>query len=318
MDIRGMTFLITGISGFVGPYLASHLLERGHIVYGLAHTKTDKCAKGVKYLHGDLRNINDLVSLQSYNFAGVFHLAALTHPPTSFKEPRLYFETNALGTVNLCEVLGENSIIMQCSSPEVYGVCPQREIFESFPMNPVSPYAVSKAASDLYILERTKSKRLKAFITRAGSHTGAGRPSCYSISSDAAQIIRIKRGLQKPVLRVGNINSQRAVMDVRDVVAAYYKLMIKYILGGIRNGDIFHISGHNLQTIEYYIDLMMNLANVKAEKVADKNLVRRIDIPVQILNSDKTRSIISWKPKIPIEETLGELLDYWEKIIDGN
>ena len=119
-----MRFLVTGISGFVSPYLARHLLNNGHIVYGLLHNTPSKVIKDVDYVVGDLCEINSLTYLKEYKFDGIFNLGALTHPPTSFKEPQLYFKTNALGAVNICEVFGENSLIMNCSSPEVYGICP--------------------------------------------------------------------------------------------------------------------------------------------------------------------------------------------------
>jgi GDP-4-dehydro-6-deoxy-D-mannose reductase len=313
-----MKFLITGINGFVGPYLARLLVALGHEVSGLCRRVPKSMIFGVQYITGDIQHIDPMskAKMRGLNFDGVFHLAGLTHPPTSFKEPIEYFKTNALGTVNLCEVFTD-SIFMQCSTPEVYGICPEEEIFETQPLNPMNPYGVSKAAADLYLLERTRNGHQRAFITRAGSHTGAGRPSCYSISSDAIQIVWIKKGLQAPVIKVGNLSSQRAVIDVRDVVLTYYLLMMGYINGayGTENGSIFHISGHNVHTMDWYLDLMLDIAKVKVEKVVDQNLVRPIDIPIQILNSDKVRNVINWEPKIPIEATLKGLLDYWMEAI---
>ena len=319
MEVYRMKFLITGIAGFVAPYLARCVIGDGHEVYGLLHTTSSKMSniENIKYLTGDLTRPDTLGHLKAHNFDGVFHLAGLTHPPTSFKEPRLYFEANALGTINLCQAIGKGSMIMQCSTPEVYGVCPDHEISEAFTMQPMNPYGVAKAAADLYILERTRNNKLRAFITRAGSHTGAGRPSCYSISSDASQIAKIKKGLQQPILRVGNMNSYRALMDVRDVVVAYYKLMMKYLTEELNNGDIYHISGLSLHPIEFYVDFMIKLAGVKVSKAVDEKLLRKVDIPYQNLNSEKIEGILSWKPKISIEETLNSVLDYWEEVIDG-
>ena len=312
-----MRFLVTGISGFVAPYLAKYLLANNHEVYGMLHNSSLGAVDGIQYVMGDLCDIRTFKYLREYNFDGVFHLAGLTHPPTSFKEPELYYKTNATGTMNLCEVFRAGSVIMQCSTPEVYGECSEEEIFETFAMLPNNPYGVSKAEADRYILKETKKDKLNAFIVRAGSHTGAGRPSCYSISSDAEQIVKIKKGLQEPILKVGNINSQRAVMDVRDVVIAYYELMIKYMDGKIPNGEIYHVSGHKVNTIEFYIDMMLQLAGIEAEKVVDESLVRKIDIPIQILNSDKMRELTGWSPVISTERTLKDLLAYWENKI-GN
>lgn len=318
VDFRRMRFLITGVTGFVGPYLAGLLLTFGHDVYGLCRVLPKVKVPNMKYIIGDLTKIDATSSaiLRGFNFDGVFHLAGLTHPPTSFKDPGAYFETNALGTVNLCNVFaGTDTVFMQCSTPEVYGLCPEVDIMEGFPMTPMNPYGVSKAAADLYILERTGNGALHAFITRAGSHTGAGRPACYSISSDAVQIARIKKGHQAPVIRVGNMSSQRAVIDVRDVVLAYGQLMELHINNESMNGGVYHISGHDVHSMDWYLNLMLDITKVKAEKVVDENLVRKIDIPIQILNSDRTRSLINWEPRVPIEDTLKGLLNYWmEKI----
>lgn len=317
-----MKFLITGIDGFVGKHLADILLEKGCEVYGLSrrikHEESD-----ITYFFGDMNIKEHVDTIFSTNkFDGVFHLAGLTHPPTSFVEPVKYFETNALGSINICDAIQRNSsdtVLMQCSTPEVYGICPgDKEIDETFPLKPMNPYGVSKAGADLYVLERARNDEVKAFVTRSGSHTGPGRPSNYSISSDAIQIAKILRGEQGPVIRVGNLSSQRAVLDVRDIADSYYELMIAYLNGNIPNGEIFHISGENLQEIGWYLDVMLAAFDVKAEKLIDDRLYRKIDIPVQILNSDKIKNYISWTPNIPIEKTLTDLVEYWKEKLNGS
>lgn len=308
-----MRFLITGISGFVGQYLARLLVATGHEVFGLCRQLPVEKLFNVSYIKGDITNVDDksVDLLKSFQFDGVFHLAALTHPPSSFEAPVSYFETNALGTASFSRAFENRCCFMHCSTPEVYGICPEEEIFETQPMNPMNPYGVSKAAADLYLLERFRNAQLSGFITRAGSHTGAGRPECYSISSDAAQIARIKKGLQDPVIKVGNLSSRRAVIDVRDVVQGYFYLMMSFIDGKIKNGDIFHVADNRAYSMDWYLDLMLNIAKVKAEKVIDPKLIRPIDIPVQVLNSDKIKQVIGWESKIPIEDTLKGLLNYW-------
>ena len=315
-----MKCLITGVAGFVGFHLSRHLLSSRHKVYGLLRTSPTKpvdgveyiSVDGVEYISGDVTNLDAMKHLRPYKFDAVFHLAGLTHPPTSFKEPVGYFRTNAIGSINICEAFGKDSVIMQCSTPEVYGICPEEEIFETFTMKPMNPYGVSKAAGDLYFLERTRNDSARGFVTRAGSHTGWGRPSCYSISSDAFQIMKIKKALQIPVIKVGNLGSQRAVIDVKDVVVAYEELMVKFRNGDIDNGEVFHIAGKKLETMEYYLDMMLAISGVVATKEIDKKLVRKIDIPRQLLNSDKMRELTGWFPVVSTKEMLKSLLKYWE------
>ena len=312
-------FLVTGVDGFVGKHLADVLLERGCDVYGLTR-RTEHAESDITYLCEDINDKKGILDLfKEHTFDGVFHLAGLTHPPTSFIEPVQYFETNALGSINICDAIqktNKDCVLMQCSTPEVYGICPSdKEIDESFPLRPMNPYGVSKAGADLYILERARNNEIKAFITRSGSHTGPGRPANYSISSDAIQIAKILKGDQEPKIRVGNLTSQRAVLDVRDIADAYYELMVSFLLDGIPNGEIFHISGKNLQEIGYYLDTMLEIYGLDAEKVIDDKLYRKIDIPIQILNSDKLTKYIDWTPNIPIEDTLRDLVEYWKEKI---
>ena len=319
-----MKFLITGVDGFVGKHLSDRLVEEGHEVFGLSRREHDDSYNTkIKLFIGDI-NCRDMLDgiFENYKFDGVFNLAGLTHPPTSFIDTVGYFKTNALGSINICDSIQKNNpscVLMQCSTPEVYGICPgDREIDESFPLRPMNPYGVSKAAADLYILERTRNDAVKAFITRAGSHTGPGRPANYSISSDAIQIAKIIRGEQEPIIKVGNLASQRAVLDVRDIANSYYKLMLSYLNGDIPNGEVFHVSSKNLREIGDYLNIMLDVSNVEATTEIEPKFYRKIDIPVQILNYDKIGKYIDWQPEIPIEQTLIDLVNYWEEELNGS
>jgi GDP-4-dehydro-6-deoxy-D-mannose reductase len=101
------------------------------------------------------------------------------------------------------------------------------------------------------------------------------------------------------------------VTNVQDIVAAYYRLMLAYIQDRVGNGEVFHISTMTLHKMEYYLDFMLDLFNLKVEKIVDEKLLRPIDIPVQILDSSKLRNRIGWHPTIPLEETLRGLVNYW-------
>jgi nucleoside-diphosphate-sugar epimerase len=270
-------------------------------------------------LSGDMRCKMELEEIiQGYDFDGIFHLAARTHPPTSFQEPVSYFETNAMGAVYLAEAIRKYSPetwLMNCSTCEVYGIHPEgSRISENTPTLASNPYSVSKLAADLYIKERSDNGLLRSFTTRAFSHTGPGRPKNYSISSDAFQIARIIKGKQKPEIRVGNLDSRRVVMDVRDVAIVYSQLMDSYM--GLpsweqKNGEVWNIGGDDLHDMRYYLQTMLDIFDVDAEtKVCDK-LYRKFDIPVQWPDSTKTRSQLGWDPQYDIVETLTDLVNFW-------
>ena len=320
-----MRFLITGITGFVGPHLANLVLEEGHEVSGLVRSSNgrendirdvvpDTNFSKIKFLYGDLRDEHSLKRIfQENEFDGVFHLAAQSHPPTSFRDPTGTFETNALGTVYLLEALATlqpDCRLMNCSTSEVYGAVPESSgpITEDFPIAPINPYGVSKAAADLYVRERGKSVGMPVYVTRAFSHTGPRRGPNFSISSDAVQTVRIEKGLQEPIIRVGTLSSRRVVMDVRDCVEAYYLLMQKF-----EPGEAYNVGGDDLYSIGELLDMMLDLADLKGKVQlrTDPKLVRPIDIPIQVPDSSKCRELTGWQPAIPIERTLRDLLDYW-------
>ncbi len=323
-----MKFLVTGATGFAGPHMINKILEEGHEVVAMARSLTsvrsvvdilgEENMKKVNFVHGDLTELDSITNIFiTHKFDGVFHLGAFAHPPSSFRTPLLASQTNLLGSARICDSIAmyqPECVLMHCSTPEVYGICPgDRKIKEDTPMRPNNPYGVSKAASDMYVLERAASIGLKAFLTRAFSHTGPRRGFNFSISSDAIQIARILRGEQEPVIKIGNMKSRRIVADVRDIVDVYFRLMVAYFEGRVENGEVFHIAGNDLHEMQHYLDIMLELSDLK-DKVdleIEPKFLRKVEIPVQIPDDSKTRKLLNWEPKIPIETTLQDLVDYW-------
>ena len=200
-----MKYLITGITGFAGPHLANVLAKEGHNIYGLVRGSngmetdildiiSDEVFNQITFLYSDLKNFRTLTNIfKTHQFDGVFHLAAQSHPPTSFTDPIGTFETNVMGSVNLIQAILDNQPkckLMFCSSVEVYGNegIDQRNIKEDNVIIPANPYGATKAAIDVYLQERMKNKQINAFITRAFCHSGPRRGKTFSISSDAYQI----------------------------------------------------------------------------------------------------------------------------------
>jgi GDP-mannose 4,6-dehydratase len=320
-----MKYLITGITGFAGPHLANLLLSEGHDVYGLIRNsngmETDildivdaKNFSKIKFLYSDLKNWKTLDKIFKENsFDGVFHLAAQSHPPTSFVDPIGTFDTNVMGTVNLIQVIIDNQPsckLMFCSSVEVYGNegIDKRSIKETNTLLPANPYGASKAAIDLYLQERIASKSINAFITRAFCHTGPRRGKTFSISSDAYQIALMMKGKQEKVLKIGNLDTIRVVMDVRDIVMGYYLLM-KHPES---SGQVFNISGETPYKIRHYVDKLIEYSGLEnVEEVIHKPFWREIDIDYQMGDDSKFRNLTGYKNQYSIDKTLKDLLDYW-------
>ena len=320
-----MNYLITGITGFVGPHLADLLLKNKHNVFGLINCTngrendirdvlSDKIFNSIKFIYSDLKNFRGLENIFKNNtFDGVFHLAAQSHPPTSFIDPIATMETNVIGSANLIQCITDHQPdckLMFCSTSEVYGNIGRggKKISINDTILPANPYGVSKAATDLYVQERMINKKIKGFITRAFSHTGPRRGNNFSISSDAFQIARMMKGLQDKILLVGNLETVRVVIDVKDVVNAYYLGMINDKC----NGKVFNICGDKPRKMQFFTDKLIEISKLKnvEQKIYEK-FYRPIDIDYQHGDSSEFTEITGWKPKINIEKTLEDLLNYW-------
>ena len=173
-----MKFLITGITGFAGPHLAELLIKKNHIVYGLIMCSNgrendirdvleDEVYNSIKWVYSDLRNLRSLATIFKENeFDGVFHLAAQSHPPSSFIDPIGTMETNVMGSANLIQCITDHQPkckLMFCSTSEVYGNTGRdgRKIKSEDIILPSNPYASSKAATDLYMQERITNKNTR-------------------------------------------------------------------------------------------------------------------------------------------------------------
>ena len=323
-------FLITGITGFAGPHLANLLHTEGHEVYGLIRRTNgmesdirdvvnDEVYESIKFLYSDLTNYRSLRKVFENNwFDGVFHLAAQSHPPTSFIDPIGTMDTNVMGSANLFQVIQDHQKeckLMFCSTSEVYGNVGQdgRKIHWEDRIFPANPYGASKAATDVYLQERMENGYIKGFITRAFSHTGPRRGRIFSISSDAYQIARMIRGLQEPILKVGNLETTRVVMDVRDTVRAYYLAMIHPEV----TNHIFNICGDTPRKMQFFTDKLIELSGLsEVRQKVHEPFWRPHEIHYQHGDSSNLVEMTGFEEEYDIETTLDDLLMYWLKKID--
>lgn len=320
-----MHFLITGITGFAGPHLALQLLRDGHTVTGLIRhsngRETDlldvipqQQLDSIKLKFADLAD-NAAVdrALAEDKYDGVFHLAAQSHPPTSFKYPQATYLVNVMGTVNLVEAVRKyqspECLFHFCSTSEVYGDQGKDVgvLTEEVSLKPCNPYGASKAAMDLYVQERIANGMLKGFVTRAFSHTGPRRGKNFSISSDAYQIAQMMvNESASRVLRIGNLQTERVVMDVNDCVRAYKLLMY------CKSSGVYNVCGTEVHKMQRFTDILIQhskLLNITQQIY--QPFYRPIDIAVQIGDSTRIHQETGWQANTPIEETLSDLLDYW-------
>lgn len=321
--------LITGITGMVGSHMADYIIENTDWdIYGMCRWRSpldnvehllDRANKNERlyFIYGDLC---DYISLQNAVEESkpdyVFHLAAQSYPLTSFTSPLQTFDTNILGTERLLEVLRKcekiDPIIHVCSSSEVFG----RVLKENLPINeeckfhPASPYSISKIGTDLIGRFHAEAYGQKAMTTRMFTHTGPRRGDVFAESTFAKQIAMIERGLIPSVVKTGNLNSLRTWSDVRDAVRAYFMLVTVNPIPG----EYYNIGGTYSCTVREMLDYLLSISTRDDIKVeTEQNRLRPLDADLQIPDTAKFTKHTGWKPQIPFEKTMQDLLDYWRE-----
>ena len=322
--------LITGITGFVGSHLADFILTNLPDVQisGLARWRAPK--DNIKHIldkitlePGDLQDLPSLKAILSRGKPDViFHLAAQSYVPFSFSAPVATLNTNVIGTCNLLEAVRElkytssyDPIIHICSSSEVYGQVRENEvpIKEDNPFRPASPYAVSKVAEDMLAFQYWLSWQIKTIRTRMFTHTGPRRGEVFVVSTFAKQIAAIETGIQSPIIRVGNLDSIRTFLDVRDAVQAYWLLVEK-----CPSGEVYNIGGTETMPIKEMLKRLLALsANNNITVEVDPERLRPSDVTLQIPSTEKFIAATGWKPKIEFDKTLADTLNYWRNYYDS-
>ena len=316
--------LITGITGFVGSHLADYILASFPKVQIAGLLRWRAPIENIRHIlgqitleYGDLLDIPSLKSILSSQQPDViFHLAAQSYVPFSYSAPVATIYANTIGTCNLLEAVkelklasGYDPIIHICSSSEVYGQVKQEEvpIREDNPFRPASPYAVSKVGEDMLGFQYWLSWGIKTIRTRMFTHTGPRRGEVFVVSTFAKQIAAIEYGQQPPTVKVGNLDSIRTFLDVRDAVKAYWLLVEK-----CPPGEVYNIGGTETMTIGEMLNRLLRLSKVKDIEVkVDKSRLRPSDVTLQIPCIDKFTAATNWKPEIQFDKTLEDTLDYW-------
>lgn len=320
-----MKCFITGITGFVGSFLTENLVSKGS--YDISGTYLlDKSlenlsgiADKVRLCKVDLQNYEDLKKIITDEKPDyIFHLAALTAPGESFKNPSEFLINNISVQVNILEAIraaGISPRTLIVSSAEVYGdvVPSDLPIDEQTPLRPVNPYAVSKLTQDFLGLQYFLTYKLPIVRVRPFNHIGPKQSPSFVVASFAKKIAEIEKGLPagkqgsiEPVLKVGNLTAKRDFTDVRDTVEGYVK-----ILEQGEAGEVYNIgSGRSIQ-IQEIVDKLLSLSTKKIKVEQDQSLFRPVDVLDLVCDSSKLKQAVGWEPKIPIEQTLRETLEYW-------
>ncbi len=311
-----MKAMITGVTGFAGSHLAEFLLERGDYevsgidVPGCGLEKIEPIRQKVDLIECDIRNALSLTkALKSAGPDRIFHLAAQAFVRTSWQSPAETMNTNLVGTLNLFEAvrsIGLDCRILAAGSSDEYGKTGDSPVDETCPLRPLSPYGVSKAAQNLLAYQYCQSYSLDIVCTRAFIHTGIRSPEVYVASNFAKQIAEIEAGLKQPVLLVGNLEAVRDFCHVKDMVRGYSLALEKG-----EGGATYNICSGRGLSIRQVLDMLLEMTDAPIEVRQDPDRLRPSDITTLVGDCSRFRKATGWKPEIPFEQALRELLDDW-------
>lgn len=318
-----MKALITGITGFAGSYLAEHLASTKR--YDISGTYLlEESLVNVGNIKNKLNLIKADLSEEEKVFKiikdvspdVIFHLAALTSPFDSFKNPTQTLTNNISLQINLLEGIRKynllNTKILIVSSADIYGLVKKEDlpIDEQTPLTPTSPYSVSKIAQDFLGLTYFLSYKLKIVRVRPFNHIGPRQSPSFVVSSFAKQIVEIEKGKRQPVLHVGNLETKRDFTNVKDMVRAYTLAIEKG-----KYGEAYNVGSGVSYRIFDILDKLVTMSSSKIKIEKDRTLFRPSDNPDLLCDSSKFTKLTGWKPQISIETTLKDTLDYWRNII---
>jgi GDP-4-dehydro-6-deoxy-D-mannose reductase len=243
----------------------------------------------------------------------IYHLAGYADAGQSFQEPDAAWTGNLTATRCLYDAIrvwGHKPRVLFISTGAVYGepIDPEMPLDEASVLRPNNPYAASKAAADLLSYQYVRTHGLDIVRARPFNHVGPGQSPRFALAHFAWQIAKIERGQVEPILRVGNLWPERDYTDVRDIVQAYILLMEKGTAG-----EVYNIGFGATRTMQSFLDQLLALGRVPIKVDRDSNLMRKVETAKVRVNSKLLQQTTGWRPQIPAERTLWDMLEYCRK-----
>jgi GDP-4-dehydro-6-deoxy-D-mannose reductase len=303
--------LVTGIGGFVGPWLARALDEHGHEISGLVR-EGDEPPPGIVGHRADVTVRGEVERvLRDVGPDAVIHLAAISFVPEAEGDPDTAYRINLGGTLALMAAMRAvtpSARLLFVGSSDAYGAVLRSElpITEDVPFRPTSVYGASKAAADVAAGQWARAYGLDVVRARPFNHTGPGQRASFVCSAIARQVARIERGEQEPVLTIGNADPVRDFSDVRDVMAGYVALLERG-----KTGEAYNLCSGEGVSIAEVIALLRTHARVPLRVWSDPALRRAVEVERIVGSHAKATADTGWTPRIALTDTLRELLEDW-------
>lgn len=307
--------LITGAAGFVGSHLIE-LLEREpggspRDIVAWLRPGTEPLVSGTRVIwHGVEMHDRDAVAsaIDAFKPSEIYHLAGVAHVGDSWGQVHETFAGNVLATHHLFTALRRAALtprVLITSSAFVYRPV-DRAITERDAVHPNSPYGTSKVAQEMVGVRAWEDDGIPALIARAFNHVGPRQSPAFVASSIAKQIAEIEKGLKPAVLSMGNLDSRRDIMDVRDTVRAYRAMM-----QAATPGRPYNVCSGTPVPIRGLVELLVSHARVPVAIEQDPARFRPNDTPLVLGDHGRLTADTGWTPQVPLAQTVDDLLAYW-------
>lgn len=311
--------LITGFSGFVSKYFIEYLEENKieSTVLGIDLFKSNIREDKFNYVKiyfkqidiFDKENVEKVICDFKPDY--LLHLASFSSVAFSWKNPVESFQNNTNIFLNIAEAIRQNNLstrILSIGSSEEYGNLGEEYIplKEDYPTRPINPYAVARLSQEMISKVFVSGFNMNIIMTRSFNHIGPRQNKVFVISSFARQLCQIKLDGGKGIIETGDVSIIRDFLDVRDVVDAYFKLLM---YGEV--GEVYNVCSGKGITLEEIIRKMANILEIEVEIRVNKKLIRPADNKIIIGSPEKLKQKINWELKYSIDNSLKDIINYW-------
>lgn len=300
-----MKGLITGSEGFLGHYLVPELEENGYEVVRCSWPELEG------YVSMDILNkdrVREVLTAEKPDV--IFHLAGQSNVPISWRQPAMTMETNAVGIINILDVVREidpQIRVVAIGSSDEYGNLQElgSNVTEDIPVNPMTPYAASKVAQENIGLLYNRAYKMNICMVRSFNHGAAHQIRGFMMTDFASGIAEIEAG-KRDCLKVGNLESCRDFTHAKDAVRAYRLIAEKG-----HAGEVYNVGSGNPYSAQQILDKMIERSACEIRVEQDPARMRPSDTPVVRCNHDKLTAHTGWEPQLTMDDIVNDVLNDW-------